>query len=97
MTRIRYKKKYNCLHTEPFIAINQVVSATIYPELFKASVCDEDSYVLKELYANNLQNLKKLVKKTLIEMGVVFEPEVRPRFSESMNKDLDEVDGDDFI
>jgi len=80
MTRIRYTKEETTgilVNSAQLLGVNQMIGVEIHPEL-KAIIYGEN-VVLKELTSNNLQNLKKLVKKTLIEMGVNFSPEVRPR------------------
>lgn len=110
MTRIRYKRINGLLTSPQFLAINQLVDVTIDETKSEAQIHSNEGHVIKELKATNLQNLKKLIKKTLIEMGVNFQPEVRPRFETGTghivlpNKDFDrlaeeliEEDGDDFI
>jgi hypothetical protein len=92
MTRIRYKmNKFEVLVSPEFLAFNKIVFAEIYHD-FHANIYEKGKVLpLLRLESNNMQNLKKLVKKTLIEYGVLFTSEVRPRFeknAEEMKKAL---------
>lgn len=88
-TRIRYKmNKFEVLVSPEFLAVDKIVYAEIYHD-FHANIYEKGKGLpLLRLESNNMQNLKKLAKKTLKELGVIFENEIRPRFSESTNKDL---------
>jgi hypothetical protein len=96
MTRIRYKmNKFEVLVSPEFLAVNDMVYAEIFHN-FTASITKKGSgQTLEHLIANNMQNIKKLVKKTLIEMGVVFTPECRPRFEKTnpVSDDTNDEDG----
>jgi len=79
-TRIRYKETLNGLETEEFLAVNQMVSVLIIPNTFEVQILDSNSKKIVSYNNKNLQSAKKWAKQKLIQMGVVFSPEVRPRF-----------------
>jgi hypothetical protein len=89
MTRIRYKmNKFEVLNSPEFLAIDKVVFVEIFNDFSAAIVQKGSGTALQILKSTNMQNIKKLVKKTLIEMGVVFKNEVRPRFKDIQYSEL---------
>lgn len=94
MTRIRYTmNKFEVLVSPEFLAVDKIVHAEIYHN-FHSNIYEKGKGLpIIRLEANNMQNLKKLVKKTLVEYGVLFTNEVRPRFSkfeEEFKKSLED-------
>lgn len=79
--RIRYKKVGEVLVSPQFLAVNQMVMVNLYPDLLEVEVIGADGAVLfRSDKQTNTQNMKKVAKKRLVELGVNFTPEVRPRF-----------------
>lgn len=81
-TRIRYKKTnaVNVLESSEFLATDQLVKVLLYLETNEAHVVNKDDELVKQIKGTNSSNLKKNVKALLLELGVNFTPEVRPRF-----------------
>lgn len=82
MTRIRYKKENGTLVSNPFLAVSDLVTVTLFETNNTANFLSSGK-IVKELKADNLPTLKKLVKNTLVDMGVVFQSEVRPRLTKA--------------
>ena len=68
-----------------------MVSVSLFEADNTAVITSKTGPVLKKLKATNLQNLKKLVKQELIDLGVNFQPEVRPRFTLEQKQVADQV------
>jgi hypothetical protein len=109
-TRIRYTKKDNKLISPEFLAVNKLVYVEINMATFNVEVFDKKMGLFRHSVQTNMQNAKKFAKKTLVELGVIFEQEVRPRFklikddlgpdaSKTYKDDLfeDETESDDFV
>lgn len=79
MTRIRYEKKDGILYSKQFVAGPDLVQIIIDPVKLEGKLVSGDKHSL--FTAKSLASLKKVLKETLVEMGTVFEPEVRPRLN----------------
>lgn len=87
--RIRYKKVGEVLVSPQFLAVNQMVMVNLYPDLLEVEVIGADGAVLfRSDKQTNTQNMKKVAKKRLVELGVNFIPEVRPRFADNSEEVL---------
>jgi len=95
MTRIRYEKTNGMLVTKEFVAIGQLVKVVINEKLMEVQVLNSQNETLFEsVKQKDLTAAKKLVKNTLIGMGVLFQPEVRPRFEKTKLSDLNLITAD---
>jgi hypothetical protein len=85
MVRIRYENKDGLLVTKPMIAFDHIVQATISPSKLTATVFSQtDGNITNTMTSKTLTQLKKNVKLYLIELGVNFDEECRPRLTKGI-------------
>jgi len=88
MTRIRYKRQEDgTLTSGQFLAVGELVTVSLFSDTYSGIVLNGKGFKIKEFKATNMQNLKKIAKKTLLDMSVNFSPEVRPRLTTELIKD----------
>lgn len=94
MTRVTYKRHESGLlfNSVPLFAINKFIDVQIDDAKLIATISETtDEYEVNFLKviddAKTLPKLKSLVKRALIELGVVFQEEVRPRFKTELKGD----------
>lgn len=96
MTRIRYKREGKLLISPPLLAVSDLIIVTLNEDTLTAEFQRNSDKPVELFKHKNIQNLKKAVKGTLKEMGVVFTPECRPRFDKPL-VDNDPVDDKDDL
>lgn len=79
MTRIRYKLGHLGYFTDPMLAKDTVVFALIKPNGTAEIIEVETKKAITVFSSKSNAVLKKLVKRELIDIGVKFDSEVRPR------------------
>lgn len=88
MKRIRYKKHANgTLESGMLDTPAGMVRVTLNPETFVGTLVGGEVNGVTSVEAGSLQQLKKLVKQSLVDLGVVFEDETRVRSSRVITED----------
>jgi hypothetical protein len=94
MTRIRYKELNGLFASPEYLAVNRLVKVIINPATFAVNITNSEGQIIESfMNSTSLASSKKYAKQILIQMGVNFSPEVRPRFS-SLELQKEEVMAD---
>lgn len=84
MTRIKYKLGHMGYFSQQMLALDQMVFVLLKPNETGEIINAETNVPITVFAEKDQAKLKKLIKKELIQIGVKFQPEVRPRLKKEV-------------